>query len=328
MEVDLHSQLEPQKNPLVSIIIPTYNRAHLIGETLESILAQTYTNWECIIVDDGSTDDTEKVVGKYVYKDPRFRYYHRPADRPKGANACRNYGFERSNGEYVNWFDSDDLMVADKLSTDVSLIADTDFDFTISQSEFFNTSQDENLGYWNNVLWSDEPLDDFIVKKISWSQNAPIWKKEIVLKKNVVFDEKLQNAQDYWFHIQAISKGLKPVLSLKTTSKIRIHDMRIANQTKKSFSKLRVYNSLMRDYKTLFLHRETLQFITKMQLISILNLYKHKEFFEGFKNSMYMLGFENSLQIKFKLFYFMFLGLNYKITNVGYRFLFLNDTKS
>ena len=328
MEVDLHSQVEPQKNPLVSIIIPTYNRAHLIGETLDSILAQTYTNWECIIVDDGSTDDTDAVVGKYVDKDLRFHYYPRPADRPKGANACRNYGFERSNGEYVNWFDSDDLMVSDKLSTDVSIVINTDFDFTISQSEFFNTTQDENIGYWNNVLWSDEPLDDFIQKKISWSPNAPIWKRQILIKQNLVFDEKLQNAQDYWFHIQAISKGLKPILNIKTTSKIRIHDMRIANQSKKSTSKLRVYNSLMRDYKSLFLHRETLQFITKMQLINILNLYKHKEFFEGFKNSIGVLGYENSLQIKFKIVYFMFLGLNYKMTNVGYRLLFLNDIKS
>ena len=65
-------------NPLVSIIIPTYNRAHLIGETLDSVLAQTYQNWECIIVDDGSSDNTDDVVNDYVKKDPRFKYYYRP----------------------------------------------------------------------------------------------------------------------------------------------------------------------------------------------------------------------------------------------------------
>ncbi len=62
-------------NPLVSIIIPTYNRAHLIHETLDSVLAQTYTNWECIVVDDGSSDNTEEVLESYINKDFRFQDY-------------------------------------------------------------------------------------------------------------------------------------------------------------------------------------------------------------------------------------------------------------
>ena len=58
--------------PLVSIIIPTYNRAHLIGETLDSVLVQTYTHWECIVVDDGSTDGTDALLATYCKKDSRF----------------------------------------------------------------------------------------------------------------------------------------------------------------------------------------------------------------------------------------------------------------
>ncbi|WP_290568110.1 glycosyltransferase family 2 protein [Leeuwenhoekiella sp. UBA6783] len=110
------------EQPLVSIIIPTYNRAHLIGETLDSVLAQTYTRWECIVVDDGSTDATDKVLAEYVAKDSRFQYHHRPKERPKGANACRNYGFELSRGEFVNWFDDDDIMLEHFLQTKISHI--------------------------------------------------------------------------------------------------------------------------------------------------------------------------------------------------------------
>src|SRR5690554_2800862 len=105
------------ENPLVSIIIPTYNRAHLIGETLDSVLAQTYENWECIVVDDGSTDNTEELMAEYMTKDARFQYHHRPKDRLPGGNAARNYGFEVSMGEYIQWFDSDDLMLTEYLST-------------------------------------------------------------------------------------------------------------------------------------------------------------------------------------------------------------------
>jgi glycosyltransferase involved in cell wall biosynthesis len=100
-------------NPLVSILIPTYNRAHLISETLNSVLEQTYTNWECIIVDDGSTDNTEEIIREFTKRDSRFQYHYRPTYIKKGANACRNYGFELSNGEYINWFDSDDIMLED-----------------------------------------------------------------------------------------------------------------------------------------------------------------------------------------------------------------------
>ena len=105
--------------PLISIIIPTYNRRDLISDTLDSILVQTYKNWECIIVDDGSTDNSSAVINSYVKKDSRFQYHKRPIDKAKGGNACRNYGFELSKGEFVNWFDDDDIMLKDFLKTKI-----------------------------------------------------------------------------------------------------------------------------------------------------------------------------------------------------------------
>ena len=85
-------------NPLVSIIIPTYNRAHLLEETLNSIVKQTYSNWECLIVDDGSKDDTDNFMESFIKKDKRFQYHKRPKNSPKGGNAARNYGFQLSKG--------------------------------------------------------------------------------------------------------------------------------------------------------------------------------------------------------------------------------------
>src|SRR5690606_6866496 len=133
--------------PLVSIIIPTYNRAHLIGETLDSVLAQTYQNWECIVVDDGSTDATDKMMAEYMAKDARFQYHHRPKDRLSGGNAARNYGFEVSKGEYIQWFDSDDLMLPEKLAIKVNSIEKNDVDFVISKTKYFNKEKKRPYDY-------------------------------------------------------------------------------------------------------------------------------------------------------------------------------------
>jgi glycosyltransferase involved in cell wall biosynthesis len=87
--------------PLVSIIIPTFNRASIINDTLDSILDQTYSNWECLVVDDGSTDETKKVIHNYALKDPRISALERPPEKSKGANSCRNYGLSLAKGDYV-----------------------------------------------------------------------------------------------------------------------------------------------------------------------------------------------------------------------------------
>jgi len=109
--------------PLVSIIIPTYNRAHLIGETLDSVLAQTYQNWECIVVDDGSTDDTLELLQKYNERDNRIRFLERPEGKIKGAASSRNVGFENSKGQYIQYLDSDDLLPQDKLELQMALLS-------------------------------------------------------------------------------------------------------------------------------------------------------------------------------------------------------------
>jgi glycosyltransferase involved in cell wall biosynthesis len=80
--------------PLVSIIIANYNRAHLIEETLDSIKNQSYAFFECIIVDDGSTDDSVNVIQNCILGDDRFQFFRRPKSRRKGANASRNWGFK------------------------------------------------------------------------------------------------------------------------------------------------------------------------------------------------------------------------------------------
>lgn len=91
--------------PLVSIILCTYNRAHLVKRAIASVLIQAYRNWELIIIDDGSTDETEHVVIPIVKSDPRIKYFYHTN---KGLARSRNIGITLSSGEYTTFLDSDD----------------------------------------------------------------------------------------------------------------------------------------------------------------------------------------------------------------------------
>ena len=105
-------------NTLVSVIMPTYNRAGLIGETIESVLAQTYPHWELIIVDDGSQDDTEEIVSQF--HDKRIGFYK--AGRIGVNGKIKNIGLDKSKGELVAFIDSDDLWANDKLEKQVTAL--------------------------------------------------------------------------------------------------------------------------------------------------------------------------------------------------------------
>ena len=190
--------------PLVSIIIPTYNRAHLIGETLDSVLAQTYTHWECIVVDDGSTDSTSEILETYCKQDARFQYHHRPTNRAKGANACRNYGFELCKGKYINWFDDDDLMDKVKLFVQVNALEKTEHSFSVCQTLIFENTLPNVIGLRSDEIYSKDFFYDYLTQKIVWLTPSSLWKKEFLQDFEYLFDEELQAAQEWEFHCRVL----------------------------------------------------------------------------------------------------------------------------
>ena len=194
---------------LVSIIIPTYNRAYLIGETLESILAQNYKIWECIIVDDGSNDNTATLIDEYVKKDNRFQYHQRPVDRIKGANACRNYGFELSKGEYIKWFDSDDIMHPDFLQKQVLVLEqNVELDFCACFAKKFNIKiNDISEDFYPEDILEENAIFNFIVGKLFFLTPSTMWRREIILDKEL-FDETLSNAHETDFNFRRLIEGL------------------------------------------------------------------------------------------------------------------------
>ncbi|SHL54095.1 glycosyltransferase family 2 protein [Flavobacterium xanthum] len=106
-------------NPLISIIIPSYNREKLISETLDSVLEQTYSNWECIIIDDRSTDGTNVILKEYSNRDNRFITIAKPLEFKQGASVSKNLGLQIARGEYIQFLDSDDILAKNKLAKQI-----------------------------------------------------------------------------------------------------------------------------------------------------------------------------------------------------------------
>ncbi len=122
--------------PLVSIITPCYNSAKYIGETIESVLNQNYTNWEMIIVDDISTDNTVEVVRNYQKKDERIKFY--VLSEKGGASLARNKAIKESKGKYIAFLDSDDVWKKEKLSKQVEFMENHNYDFTYHNYELID----------------------------------------------------------------------------------------------------------------------------------------------------------------------------------------------
>lgn len=125
---------------LVSIIVPVYNVKSYIVATIESVLAQTYTNWELLLIEDGSTDGTKELVEAYLRElsDDRIKFHIIPENI--GAAAARNYGMDISKGRFVTYLDSDDLWKPEKLEKQVAFMKEKDAAFSFTGYEFADAS--------------------------------------------------------------------------------------------------------------------------------------------------------------------------------------------
>ena len=133
-------------NILISIIIPSYNRAYTIGRTIDSFIAQDYDNWEMLVVDDHSTDNTSELIADYERKDPRIHYLLN--ERKKGAQGARNTGILHAKADWVVLFDSDDVAYPNYLSVMASHI-DESCDVITCNAEVVNIDTNERqLARW------------------------------------------------------------------------------------------------------------------------------------------------------------------------------------
>lgn len=293
--------------PLVSIIIPTYNRANLIGKTLDSIISQTFTHWECLVIDDGSTDGTDVVMDQYCEKDKRFQYHHRPKNTNKGANTCRNYGLELSKGSYVNWFDSDDLMLEEALQKKVDCLSN--FNFCISGFQLFENEYSIISNKYNTDI-DDTILNSFIDGKLIL--NTP----SVMLKKNLIgqtkFDENLTRAQDLDFFFKILIKpDCKTGYLNEITSLIRLHEDTITNNFNSInkvdlASELKVRQFILREIKSKKMPNICRHFKLFYQTLSKAILKSYPSLFFKYLFQYNFISLKNKVVISFYYFIYTF----------------------
>lgn len=140
------------RDPIVSIIVPCYNQAQYLNEALQSVLDQTYENWECIIISDGSLDNTQEIAENWVARDNRFKYYYKENE---GVSSARNLGIRNSIGEYILPLDGDDKIAKDYIQQAIKAFGnDESLKLVYCKAEKFG----DETGNWNLAPFSLKAL--------------------------------------------------------------------------------------------------------------------------------------------------------------------------
>lgn len=189
---------------MVTIIVPCYNQAQYLPDALQSVLNQTYTNWECIIVNDGSPDNSEEVAQQWCKKDARFSYYFQ---KNVGVSAARNFGIKIAKGDYIQFLDGDDILEKDKIYNQVHFLEkEKKVDIVYSSNRYFFSEDKANLFaiHYTGILPTvDISMDDTNQKDVLSMRNvcticSSLYRRKIfdtIQFKKIIYE-------DWFFHVE------------------------------------------------------------------------------------------------------------------------------
>jgi glycosyltransferase involved in cell wall biosynthesis len=195
----------------------TYNRAHFIVETLRSIQKQTYENWECLIVDDGGSDNTLEVITPILEKDPRFLFFRRSDAYKKGLPGCRNFGIDKASGNFIIFFDDDDIVHPRNLELCISALRQGDYKFcryerAVFYGDFHYTFDDQET--FDSFEISNRDMDKMIDHRLPFNSCAVMWKNECFSE--IRFNEMLMYAEEWECYSRILSEDIKGISIKKT----------------------------------------------------------------------------------------------------------------
>lgn len=192
--------MKNNKMPLVSIITPSYNSEKFISETIVSIQRQTYENWNLIIIDDSSKDNSVNIIKSHVLNDDRIKLIHSPINR--GAAFSRNIGLSESKSDYIAFLDSDDLWEKDKLKKQLLFMRDNNFSFCFTGYSIIN-----DLGVFNGETVDTKQKGSFSYKDML-AKKATLGCSTVMLYKKtfegLLNMPLLRTGQDYAFWLKLL----------------------------------------------------------------------------------------------------------------------------
>ena len=199
----------------ISILMPVYNAEKYLNETIDTIKNQSFSNWELIIVDDGSIDNSKEICTKLMNDDKRIKYIFQ---ENLGVSHTRNVALENAQGKYIVFVDSDDLIHEDYLKILINSIEKNNSDVSVCnfiERKISNTGKIEDITrefYLKEVMEMSE-MKDYIMDFGNSGLLNPLWnkiyKREIIENNNITFDEKVETGEDFIFNLQYFRKAKK-----------------------------------------------------------------------------------------------------------------------
>lgn len=220
---------DKSNSPLVSVIIPCYNYGCFLSVAIDSIINQIYNNWECIIVDDGSTDNTKEIAESYIEIDDRIRYFFK---QNGGLSSARNFGIKHSNGEFIQLLDADDFISSTKLSDQIELFMSINNVDVVYCDYLYYTS--ENNSFWKNPALKSKVKGPLLFNLIlQWESSLSIPIHCLLIRKSCftkfgLFNENLPTHEDFNMHYTFFSNNVNYYFHFKYDAFYRIHQNSMA----------------------------------------------------------------------------------------------------
>jgi teichuronic acid biosynthesis glycosyltransferase TuaG len=213
------------RGPAISVIMPAFNAGKYIGEAIESVLSQTYCDWELLIINDGSTDNTQTIIDTFINRDSRIRsLYQENAKQSK----ARNLGIQHAKGEYIAFLDSDDIMFPDRLSYQIQLLVNSEFDMIFNDAYKFRYNyrieNEESFHVKNQSFHGEKALITFLEMNPVPMLTVMVKKKALLEVGSFSVNSLFEHAEDYHLWLKLLKSGKKIFSTNVIVGAYRIYD--------------------------------------------------------------------------------------------------------
>lgn len=305
---------------LISVIIPVYNKEKYISKSLKSVLAQTYSNWELILINDGSTDSSEQIILDIQEKEPRIKYIKQ---HNQGVSAARNTGIKHARGDYITFLDADDVYDSLFLEKMVNKIQDSD----VCYCGHYFVHENGHKTKARMTFIEGDIIEEYFLNKCTPHTNSWLIKKDFIMRNNLNFDTELNWGEDMLFFAQLLTlainveveKNFLTNYTLNVEDSLSTHDI---NKVDKEIAWLNKYvDFLKKNSSDQVRNKSILDAINfyRLPALIIYRFFKYKKIFNNKENLhifdkhrhyIRQLKFNNGLR-SFKLFFYNYLLLIY-----------------